>query len=440
MPAHKKIESFVHSEQSVRELLQNPLGRTQLKVRLIEKLWSAYRPTATWYRRRIITKTCLVAVVGSFGKTTTTRAVSMALNVPRRSTLIANARGFLAHAMLVIRPGDPFGVLEVGIGKPRQMKRYAKMVQPDIAVVTCIGSEHHDTLKTLENTRYEKSYMVKALPADGLAVLNGDDPNVIWMRERTKARILTFGMNEGNDVYASDIQLDWPTGMRFNLHLDGRVFPMHIACLGNHMVYPVLAAAAVAAAEGIPPEDIVSRLNGFPPTPNRMELIPLENGAAIILDARKSTIETLHSALATMDSIPAPRKILVLGAIFEMHKDEYDGFGEITAAAADHMVLMMPDKDLYDRFIEGTRRAGMADENIVHTTSVKAAIAYLRDYIRTGDAIPIKGYSKHQLERVALALQGRTVGCELTHCKVRLISCHTCPMLARGWENGHINA
>ena len=86
--------------------------------------------------------------------------------------------------------------------------------RPDVAVITAVGSEHHRSLGTLEVTRAEKSWMVQALPAAGVAVLNGDDPNVMWMRQKTRARVVTFGFGAACDVRADDVRLDWPRGTR----------------------------------------------------------------------------------------------------------------------------------------------------------------------------------------------------------------------------------
>ena len=84
----------------------------------------------------------------------------------------------------------------------------------------------------------------------GIAVLNGDDRNVQWMRGETKARIITFGVNEANDVRASDIAIDWPFGTNFKLHADDKTYNVHIKLISKYMVFTILAAIAVAIAEG----------------------------------------------------------------------------------------------------------------------------------------------------------------------------------------------
>ena len=187
------------------------------------RLWPVLSRLASLYRRTAVRRTRIVAVVGSFGKSTTTNAVVTALGGTPYPGSQRNISSFLARGLFRIRPGDRHAVLEVGIGEIGEMAPYARMIRPDITVVTSIGSEHNASLGTLEATRREKAAMVRVLPPSGIAVLNGDDPNVLWMRGETGARVVTFGFGEGNDVRASDVSLaDWPNGTRFTLHAGGR--------------------------------------------------------------------------------------------------------------------------------------------------------------------------------------------------------------------------
>ncbi|MGH7790678.1 MAG: Mur ligase family protein, partial [Thermodesulfobacteriota bacterium] len=239
-----------YSLKDIIALLQMPAGRLLLSRIFWRRTWPVLLRLAILYRRTLIRKTRIVTVVGSFGKSTTTLAVLTALGMDLNPIVNLNARTAVARAILRIRPWKRHAVIEVGISAPGQMATYARMTRPNITVVTSIGSEHNRSLPTLEVTRKEKSEMVKALPESGIAVLNGDDPNVLWMKNQTRARIMTFGMNETNDVRASDITLDWPHGTRFKLHAGGETRDLHVRLIGKQMVYPILAAIAVALVEG----------------------------------------------------------------------------------------------------------------------------------------------------------------------------------------------
>ncbi|MGH7927604.1 MAG: Mur ligase family protein, partial [Candidatus Binatia bacterium] len=331
---------------------------------------------------------------------------------------------------------DRHAVIEVGIDKPGQMARYARLVRPDIAVVTSIGSEHNRSLKTLEVTRSEKAEMVRILPGSGLAVLNGDDPNVLWMRSRTYARVITFGLADSNDVRASGIALDWPGGMRFNLHSAGETRALRTGLTGKHMVYPVLAAVAVSLAEGFTLDEIIPRLQALTPTPGRMEAVPLTNGAVILRDDFKSSLETMDVALAALSEIPAQRRIVVLGEITEPPGSQgpiYRRLGERVAHVASR-VIYIGQSGAWSPFATGVKRAGFPRDGLINAGhTVSKAIEAVRENLGPGDVVLIKGRRNQRLERVSLALTGRTVRCDISFCDARA-GCEKCPMLERGWN------
>ncbi len=306
-----------YSWRNILAVLQNPLVRSQFIYGIWRKSWPLLSRIATLYRYTLIRNTRVVAVVGSFGKSTTTRAVAHALVARLHPGYQNNYWSFLARSVLSIRPCDRYAVIEAGIVRPGRMGMYARRIRPNITVVTSIGSEHISSLGTLEVTRKEKFEMVRALPKRGIAILNGDDPNVCWMAKQTGARVVTFGTDKANDVRASEIMLDWPSGTRFKLHAGGQTRGLRIGLLGLHMVYPILAAVAVALAEGLALDDVIPALEALGPTPGRLEPIHLDNGAIILRDDIKSALETIDTALEVFSKIPAQRKIIVMGEISE---------------------------------------------------------------------------------------------------------------------------
>jgi UDP-N-acetylmuramyl pentapeptide synthase len=376
-------------------------------------------------------------VVGSFGKTTTARAVAAALGRDP-DALRENYSSFVAAALLGIRPRDRHAVLEIGIERPGEMARYARVVRPDIAVVTSVGSEHNRSLANLDVTRAEKAAMVRALGRSGLAVLNGDDANVRWMRTQTPAAVRTFGFDEGNDVRASDVAIDWPHGTRFKLHLDGESRHVQVRLLGRHMVYSVLAAISVALAEGFSLESALHKIETLAPTPGRLETVALANGAFLLRDDFKSSLETIDAALDVLAAIPAERCIVVLGDVEEPPGSQgpiYGRLGERIASVATRAVFVASERR---RYTTGARRAGMAPEALIDAgADALQAVATIQADLRRGDVLLIKGRSTQRLERIALALAGRRVRCELKSCDA-MVRCDRCPMLERGWDGRRV--
>jgi UDP-N-acetylmuramyl pentapeptide synthase len=418
-------------------MLRTPAGRMHVRQGIAYRSWPLLSRLARLYRHTLVRKTRVIAVVGSFGKSTTTRAIAAALGVPERGSMLSNSWSWIAFALMRIRPGQRHAVIEVGISKPGLMKGYARTVGPDVAVVTSIGSEHHLSLGTLEVTRAEKSWMLQVLPASGAAVLNGDDPNVMWMKEKTRARVVTFGFGAECDVRADEVRLDWPRGTYFRLTAFGEERNVAVRLLGRHMIYPVLAAVAVSHIEGYALDGTLARLRELAPTPGRMDPVLLPNGVTVLRDDFKSTLETVHTALDVLAQIPASRRVVLLGSVSEPpgpQRPIYQALGERIAAIASHLVVFNHD---FEPVWSGARRGGMPRESVtVAARTARDAAEALSQLLHPGDVLLIKGRGPEKLDRVRLILEGRRVGCDIRYCSLRTQECEQCPMLERGWE-GH---
>ena len=415
-------------------MLATAAGRTQIGEGVGYRMWPVMSRLARLHRRTVARRTRVVAVIGSSGKSTTLRAVAAALGITPTSTMIHNAWGSVSSAVLRIGRGQPHAAIEVGIADKGQMRSYSRVVLPDVTVVTSIGSEHHRSLGTLDVTRDEKAWMVRALPPEGAAVLNGDDPNVMWMAGETRARIVTFGFGAGCDVRAEDARIDWPHGTRFRLAAFGETRDVAIRLVGRHMVYPALAAVAVARVEGVPLDDALARVASVAPTPGRLEPVPLPGGATLLRDEYKSTIESIDAALDTFGDVPARRRIVLLGDISEPRAPQRSAYlhvGERVARVASHLLVV---GGMLDAYHSGARRGGMPGSNIVDAGRTPRQAADARAaLLEPGDVVLLKGRDTQRLDRVRLILQGRTVRCDIRFCDVRTIECVDCGMLERGW-------
>ncbi|MGH8713345.1 MAG: Mur ligase family protein [Casimicrobiaceae bacterium] len=423
--------------RDIPEMLATPAGRIHIRYGIAYRLWPLLSPLARAYRRTLVRSTRVIAVTGSFGKSTTTRAIAAALDLPLHHAALFNSWQWLAFAVLRIRPGQPRAVIEAGISRPGQMQRYARTICPDLAVVTTIGSEHQRSLGTLEVTRVEKSWLLRGLPASGVAVLNGDDANVMWMKDQTRARVVTFGFGASCDVRADDVRLDWPRGTRFHLTAFGEERDVSVRLLGRQMMYPVLAAIAVSHLEGCTLDLALARLRELAPTPGRLDPVLLPNGVTVLRDDFKSALETINAALDVLAQVPAPRRIVLLGAVSEppdKQRRTYQAIGERVAGIAAHLVVF---KNEFEPYWSGARRGGMRREAVTNAgRTARQAAEALDRVLQPGDVLLIKGRSPEKLDRVRLILEGRAVGCEIRYCSFRTIECDECPMLERGW-GGH---
>lgn len=392
--------------------------------------WPLLRPVASAYRMSVARKVRLVAVVGSLGKTSTSRMLAMTLNGSIPAGIYLNAYANVAKAVLRVRPWQRFAVIEAGVSKPGAMRPYARMIKPDIVVVTSIASEHHRSFKTLQATREEKAEMVRELTDSGLVVLNGDDPNVMWMRGQTSARVVTYGFQEGCDIRATDFALDWPNGTRIQLTVDGKTCQAHTRLLGRVMVYPVLAAVAVGLSQGRDLSELLAAVQSVKPARGRLRPVKLSCGAFLLRDECKSTLETIHAGLDVLQNIPARRKFVILGGISEPPSPQgpaYRALGKRVASMAERAVFV-GEKRIFKYYVPGAARAGMPREAMhsVPESPLEALGALPRD-LGPGDVILVKGRDRQRLERISLALMGRSISCTVPDCTTRFsLRCEEC--------------
>lgn len=421
----------IQTLRDIPPLLASYAGRERLLNEAGLRLWPVVAPLAQGYRRTVLRQTPVVVVVGSQGKSTTVRALYGALGLDSHAWVDSNAGAEIALNLFRGRPSDKALVLEVGIGARGQMESYATHLRPTIVVVTSIGTEHRGSLGSKEEIRTEKARMVERVAPSGTVFLNADDEHVLWMGGRTSAECVTFGLSATASVRATDLRLDWPNGIAFKLQIDGQMRATRTRFLSKDLVRAFVAAAAVAVRLGEPLDTVLERLESVAPTPRRLEPRRLDNGAWLLRDEYKSSLETIDSALDVMEALRTPgRRFVVLGEVSEPPGSQgpiYRRLGERVAGFA-HAAIFVGGN--FQRYAAGARRAGMAADRLIDAgRSWQDAADYLRGVLRDGDVVLVKGRDTQRLDRVSLSLLGQDVRCALTECE--LLACEGCPLLAR---------
>ncbi len=412
-----------------RLLLSSP-GRLELRRRYTTPMWPAVAYVARVYRRTFIRRVRVVAVIGSVGKTTTMRTVSAALARPvrRQAVLNVGSHAGAGRALFSVRPRDRHAVVEAAIGGKGEMRTLERTIRPNVVVVTAIASDHWQSFGTREGTRDEKADMLRPLAPTDLVVANADDEHVRWMTTQTRARVVLAGEADDSQIRATDVELDWPRGMRFNVVVDGHAHPATTKMVGRHMVFGALAAIAVGYLEGVPLDEAIARVAAVEPTPGRMQTMALTNGGHALRDEFKSSDDSYEVALATLAQIPAGRRLAVIGEITEETGTEaYRNVGR-QAAFLDRVVYVGSRKHLQG-FRSGAREAGMDVTRIEHAANAHGAIEALRGDVGPTDVVFIKGRWQQALGRVGLALAGRDVQCRADPCPFKRMLCDVCPFL-----------
>ena len=299
-------------------------------------------------------------------------------------------------------------VLEVGADRPGDIKKIREWLKPDVAVVTALAETpvHVEFFESPEEVFEEKAELVKNLPPEASVILNFDDEEVAKMRDKTSARILTFGFVEGADVkgaaYGIFFQDNAPAGIEFEAE------SLHIKipnALGKHQALAALAAMAVGKVFDIKPEDTARALSLYSSPPGRLKLIKGIKETLILDDTYNSSPKAAQAALETLAEIPAKRKIAVLGDMLELGKHTITAHREIGEMAAGKKIDLLITVGVRAKFFaEGATKTGFNKKQILSFGDSPEAARELEKITEQGDLILIKGSQGMRMEKITEAL------------------------------------
>ncbi|MBW0092092.1 UDP-N-acetylmuramoyl-tripeptide--D-alanyl-D-alanine ligase [Pseudonocardia sp. KRD-184] len=338
----------------------------------------------------------VVGVTGSSGKTSTKDLLAAVL-APLGETVAPpgsfNNELGLPWTALRAGAGTRHLVLEFSARGAGHIAALAAAVPPRIGVVLNVGSAHLGEFGSPAAIAQAKGELVEALPADGVAVLNADDPAVAAMGIRTAARVVLTGRHPNAHVRAEDVHVDAGRA-RFTLVAPGGSAPVALRLVGEHHVANALSAAAVALELGGTPEGVAHALTLAEPASRwRMELTERPDGVTVVNDAYNANPESMRAALSALASIGAGRRTwAVLGRIGELGEGSDEAHAQVAAVARELGV---------DEIVAvGAPEYGAARE----VPDVDTALALLHAELRPGDAVLVKASRAAGLERLAAAL------------------------------------
>jgi UDP-N-acetylmuramoyl-tripeptide--D-alanyl-D-alanine ligase len=361
---------------------------------------------ATAWRARF--SPLVVGVTGSIAKTSTKEAIAAVLAerfVTLKSEGNANNEIGLPLTVLQMGPEHQAAVLEMGMYVGGEIAQLAAIARPKIGVVTAVREVHLSRIGSIDAVERAKAELIEALPEDGLAVLNADDPRVLRMRGRTAARALSYGFAADADVRAEDVASAGPDGMSFTLVSPAGRITVFTPALGRHGVHNGLAAAAVGLGAGLDLDLIVAGLRRGWQAPHRDQLVRA-GGLTVLDDSYNASPASMIAALELLASLPG-RHVAVLGVMQELgeaHERGHREVGSLAAGLADVVVVV------------GEEASGIAagaaalGEAVIPVADREAALAALRELLRPGDVVLVKASRGAELERVVESLVGEHGG------------------------------
>jgi UDP-N-acetylmuramoyl-tripeptide--D-alanyl-D-alanine ligase len=347
-----------------------------------------------------------VGITGSVGKSST-KELTWAVLRQRFKTLkspgnLNNEIG-LPLTLLDLDESHERVVLEMGMYDVGEIHALCAIALPHVGVMTNIGPTHLERLKTVERIAQAKSELVQALPADGVAILNHDDPFVRPMAHQTQARVFTYGLTPEAELWADAIESEGLEGIRFVLHYQNEAIHAKVPLLGRHSVHTSLRAAAVGLVENMTWHEIMSGLQDSS-IQLRLVSVPGINGATLLDDTYNASPVSTIAALNLLDDLSG-RKIAVLGDMAELGDYEEEGHRKVGCRAASTVDLLVAVGRRASLMAKEARACGLPSDAVVEVETNSQAITHLRQIVLNGDIVLVKGSRAMAMEEIVAALQ-----------------------------------
>jgi UDP-N-acetylmuramoyl-tripeptide--D-alanyl-D-alanine ligase len=360
----------------------------------------------------------IAGITGSSGKTSTKDLAAQL--VERLGPTIAPAGSYnneFGHPLTVLRAdaATRYLVLELSARGIGHIAYLCRVAPPRYGVVLNVGHAHAGEFGGLDQVARAKGELAEALPADGVAILNADDPCVLAMAERTEARVVTFSSAPGSDapVRAVDIRLDDLGRPSFTLLTPEGSAPVTLRLHGAHNVPNALAAAALARELGMALDGIADGLGAAVARSRwRMEVHQRADGVTVINDAYNANPESVRAAIDALAHLSSQggRAFAILGHMAELggtSRASHEEIGEYAARIGDSgLAGLIAVGEEAAPLLDGARRVRSWTGEALAAPDGAAALDLIANRLKPSDVVLVKASRAAHLEGVAAALEG----------------------------------
>ncbi len=351
----------------------------------------------------------VIAITGSNGKTTTKEMCAAILSVSapcHRTPGNLNNQYGLPLTLLGRSEADRSLVVEIGMNHRGEIAQLVEIAKPTVGVITNVGTAHIEFLGSREEIAREKGDLVERLPADGTAVLNADDPLVLAQRDRTHARVISFGTSIDADVRGGDIEWIDGRGYRFELETPAGRGTIEVQGMGPTTVINALAAAAAALAAGASVTDITKGLANYQGIKGRLERRELAGGITLIDDTYNANPQSMEAGLRLLAELKGThRGVAILGDMGELGitaEAAHRELGQLAATLGIDLLIALGDRA--QTVVTAAIESGMDPAHAVVASDHGDASERACDFLREHDVALVKGSRSMRMERVVEAI------------------------------------
>jgi UDP-N-acetylmuramoyl-tripeptide--D-alanyl-D-alanine ligase len=370
--------------------------------------------------RTLLAGTKVIAVTGSNGKTTAVRFIDAALRVALNGSASAKSlNNDLGVPLTILRakPGDNYLVCEVGMNAPGEIAPLARLVEPDIGVITSVGRAHFEAFGSLEGIGREKASLLEFLRPGGWAIVNTACESYLGEVVATVPNLLRVGEAPVSDIRISRVahtEHGPQTRLSFETHTTDGERRFEVPSPGAHNAVNAALAIGVARLLGVSDDDIARGLANAVPPEMRMQRWTI-HGVEVFNDAYNASPESTAAAVRTFCELSrnAPRRFVVFGDMLELGDHSPDAHREVGdllvdagdgafGATVDHVVCV----GQHALFTAERILRDWSDDRIsMFSDSKEPSATAIARLFQPGDAVLLKGSRGTALERVEQALR-----------------------------------
>ncbi|MFZ7110559.1 MAG: UDP-N-acetylmuramoyl-tripeptide--D-alanyl-D-alanine ligase [Desulfatiglandales bacterium] len=386
-----------------------PKGSAAAVIRVPDTL-KALGDLAGWWKRAHGIP--VAAITGSVGKTTTKEMTAGILE--RGAPTLKNKGNFnnligLPLTLLEMTDTHQRAVLEMGMNRPGEIARLTEIADPVIGLITNVARAHLEGLGDMAGVARAKVELVEKISPQGRVLLNGDDALLMRTASPLKKKFITYGQGRGHDIRADNVRSLGRDGMAFDLLFDGKTVPLRLRVPGIQNVSNALAACGIALCFEESLEHIAEGLEAFTGVKGRFAPFPLEGGVTLIDDTYNANPFSMKAALHALKAMSGGqgRLIVGLGEMLELGKETATAHEEAGATAAElgvHYLVALGEHA--DDMVRGALARGLPVERAEIAESRQDMAGRIRDLMKEGDWILIKGSRGMAMEEVIEKLKG----------------------------------
>jgi len=382
--------------------LRPPLPQDMTAVAVADTLTALGDLARAWRQRFLLP---VVSLTGSCGKTTAKEMIALILSrffrVLKNELNLNNLIG-LPHTLLRLDGTHEAVVVEMGMNRFGEIRRLTEISQPTVGVLLNVYPAHTEGVGCVEGVARAKGELIQALSRDATLVYNADDPRVACQAGNFPGRRLGFGFGPDADLRILDRQFRGPAGQVLQASWRGTSWPITLRVPGGHQALNAMAATAVAAALGLPLREASAALADFTAIQRRSQMEDLPSGVHLLNDCYNANPGSMATALATLAELKGTgRAAAALGDMLELGAAAVEAHRELgrQAAGAGLDLLVIYGNHRGD-VAEGAREAGLSGLQIFPVTDKMEGAQLLREFLRPGDWLLVKGSRSMHMEQI----------------------------------------